>query len=97
MDGLPKPLFLSTKSCLFVDRLIRIHLSSMKTALFVDEARDPRSPSTKHALFVDRRRKNAGSSTKLPPFVDGTLVKDGRTILAGKVLPELWGPGEEVA
>ena len=69
----------------------------MRSRLSVDELPGTLPPSMKTAVSVDGRHKNAGSSTKLPLFVDGMLVKDGRTILAGKVLPELRGPGEEVA
>ena len=69
----------------------------MKSRLSVDELSEKLHPSMKTAVSVDGAHKNAGSSTKLPLSVDGTLVKDGRTILAGKVLPELRGPGEEVA
>ena len=69
----------------------------MKSSLSVDELPGTLPPSMKTTVSVDGRHKNTGSSTKLPLFVDGTLVKDGRTILAGKVLPELRDPGEEVA
>ena len=71
VDGLPKPLFLSTKSCLFVDWLIGMRLSSMKTALFVDGTLQNRFPSTNPRLFMDGPRKTACPSAKLPDLMDG--------------------------